>query len=385
MYDTIIVGTGPAGGSAALHLTKEGQRVLVLEKERLPRYKPCGGAVPKACLDHLPIDFSPTIEQEIHRVRFRFLSELEVGFDLPNRPIAMVMRDRFDHLLLQHSSAEIVDRVLVTDLHQDETGVEVVTRSGDTHRARYLIGADGANSRVARLSGLRGGRKFGVALEAEVARNDTDALREYSGTACFILGAPPRGYIWVFPKADHLSVGIGTFETKAADLKATLTEEMSRLGIPLNGRIHSHSLPVYTRHEPLHNGHVLLAGDAAGLADPLLGEGIRHAINSGRLAAEAVLADSPSQYTDRAHKEIGQDLLWGLRWARVFYKYPRACFDYGVRNPWFVSEFLRLFAGHTTYRQMAIRALPGTMRECKHRLPAVHPVQTHRGGSCVDQ
>jgi len=373
MYDTIIVGSGPAGGSAALHLTQEGQRVLVLEKDRLPRYKPCGGGVPKASLDHLPIDFSSAIEQVIHSVRFRFLDQLEVGIDLPDRSIAMVMRDRFDHLLLEYSSAEIVDQAPVTELYQDETGVKVTTRSGHTYRARYLIGADGANSKVARLSGLRGGRTLGIALEAEVAANDIDLLREYSGTACFILGTPPKGYIWVFPKADHLSVGIGTFEAKAFDLKVTLTEEVSKLGIPLNGHIHGHRLPIYVRHEPLHSRHVLLAGDAAGLVDPLLGEGIRHAIDSGKLAAETILTGSPSQYTTRVHREIGRDLLWGLRWARVFYRYPHACFEYGVRNPWFVNQFLRLFAGHTTYRRMARQALPGIVRQWKHRLPAMAP------------
>jgi len=357
-YDAVVVGAGPAGASAAYWLGEAGKRVLVLEKERLPRYKPCGGGVPKAVFDRFPFDFSPVVEREIGRVRFRFRDGREVVADLPGRPVAMVMRDRFDYHVLQR---------------QDGDGVEVETASGETFRGRYLIGADGANSRVARWVGLRRGRRMGAALEIEVPADDA-LLEEYQETVLFLLGVPPLGYLWIFPKAEHLSVGIGTFLGKNPAMREILRREMARLGVDVEGHPeHGHPLPIYLRRERLHRGRVLLAGDAGGLVDPLLGEGIRHAIDSGRMAAEAVLREDPAGYTARVQRTLGTNLRWGLRLAKVFYYHPWGSFELGVRNPRFLDLFLRLFAGRMTYRRMALRAPFEILLGLPRRRPAVRP------------
>jgi geranylgeranyl reductase family protein len=368
--DVIIVGAGPAGASAAYWLGEAGKRVLVLDKERLPRYKPCGGGMSRSVLKRFPFDLSPVVEREIERVRFRFRDGREVVAELPGqRPFVMVMRDRFDYLILQYARADVRDGEQVVSLRQDEAGVEVATRSGETFRARYLIGADGANSRVARFAGLRRDKQMGMAIEVEVPADD-GLLEEYADTALFIFGTPPFGYLWVFPKAEHLSVGIGAFEGRGADVRDVLRHEMAKLGVEVDGvSQHGHPLPIYLRHEPLHQGRVLLAGDAAGLMDPLLGEGVRHAIDSGRMAAEAVLAGNLSGYTRQVQREIGADFLWGLRWARAFYEHPWGCFELAVRNPRFVRGFVRLFAGQTTYRRMAALAPLNLLLGIGRRLP----------------
>ncbi len=374
-YDVIVVGAGPAGASAAYWLGEAGKRVLLLEKERLPRYKPCGGGVPKTVFDRFPFDFSPVVEREIGRVRFRFRDGREVAAELPGRPVAMVMRDRFDYHILQHAHADVRDGALVVALEQDEAGVEVTTRSGETFRGRYLIGADGANSRVARLVGLRRTRLLGATIEVEVPAGD-GLLTEFGDTVLFVLGTPRYGYLWVFPKADHLSVGIGVFGAGAKGhvMRETLQREMTRLGIEVDGAPQrGHPLPVHLHNEPLRRGQVLLTGDAAGLVDPLLGEGIRHAVNSGRLAADSVLTDNLSTYTRQVRRRIGNDLLWGGRWARLFYGHPWGSFELGVRNPRFLNQFLRLFAGRTTYRAMALRAPLDLLLGLGRRRPTTAP------------
>lgn len=370
-YDAIIVGAGPAGGSAALWLGEAGQRVLVLEKARLPRYKACGGGIPKSVFARFPFDFSAVVEREIGCVRFRFRDGREMVADLPDRPVAMVMRAQFDGHILNHARAEVQDSAAVVALQQDAAGVEVVTRSGQAFRARYVIGADGAQSRVARLSGLRQGKRLALALEAEVDRAAAlGGPDEFADTVLFLFGVPALGYQWVFPKADCLSVGVGAYNARASDLRPTLEAGMGHLGIRLDGaRVRGHVLPIYLQHELLQRGRVLLAGDAAGLVDPLLGEGVRHAVDSGRLAAQAVLADGVAGYSQRVHRQIGDDLLWGKRFARAFYRHPWGSFELGVRNPLFLDGFVALFAGRTTYRQMAARALPYVLRGVGRRAP----------------
>lgn len=331
--DVIVVGAGPAGASAAYWLGKAGQQVLVLEREALPRYKPCGGGVPQAVFGRFPFSFSGVIERWVRHVRFRFRDGREVATDIPERTVATVMRDRFDLHILEHTQAEIRDRSHVTGLHQDESGVTATTAAGEVFRAGYLIGADGANSRVARLIGLRQGKRMGTAVEAEVPVDDS-LLEEYADTALFIFGTPRKGYLWVFPKADHLSVGIGALQENVPDVAEILEQEMGRLGIRTAGvRQRGHPLPIHVAHEPVRRGRVLLVGDAARLMDPLLGEGIRHAVDSGRLAAESILTNDLASYGQRVEREIGHDLVWGRRWAQLFYNYPGRSFELGRAKP----------------------------------------------------
>jgi len=370
-FDVIIAGAGAAGSVAAYTLTQGGLRTLVVDKSRLPRYKPCGGAIPRLTLDRLPFAVEGVIRATPAEVRITFPGCPHTDVPLPGGPVVMVIRSEFDALLLARSGAEVLDGTAITSVTETGDGVQV--RLGNRHlSARTLVGADGAFSQVARSLGLRPRRQLCGALEAEVPLDD--GLRtEYGNRALFALGVIPGGYAWVFPKGDCLSVGIGRFRPGRGDLRAALTGEMARLGIRLDGvRVQGHPIPCYQSppwplwnrrtQEKLSTRRCLLVGDAAGLVDPLIGEGIRYAITSGRLAAEAILQEDLAVYESRIWREIGHSLATAGMAARLFYRWPRRCYELGVRNPAIVRLFLDLLADRASYQGIGRRLIASTVR-----------------------
>jgi geranylgeranyl reductase family protein len=349
MYDVIVVGAGIGGAAAAYFLGRADQQVLVLDKEALPRYKACGGGVPKSVFRRFPFPFDEVVESEIAAVRFSYSGRKEAAFPLPAKPVAMVMRDRFDAFVLSQARAEVRDSTTVVGVVEERDKVRVSTADGQELAARYLLGADGTNSVVARALGLRQRKVLGAAIEAEVQVNGR-TLAEYAQTALFEFGAVPGGYLWIFPKKEHLSVGIAVFGKSRADLRGILRREMTRFGIELDGTpLHAYPLPVHWYHEGLATERTLLVGDAAGLVDPLLGEGIRYAVHSACLAAEAMAKDEVKAYTPGVQREIGAGLRRARWLARLFYGLPRLCFLLGVRNPRMVQIFADMLDEQASY------------------------------------
>lgn len=334
LYDVIVVGSGPGGATAARRLALAGRRVLLLEGARLPRPKTCAGGVPRKAIEAIGFDVSDVYETATRRalITYRGQYPVEVHFDQPSG--WTVMRSAFDQRLAQAAQAAgvtLIEGARVKGVQQAQDRVVVAT-DGQAYEGRYLIGADGANSLCARSLGLMPNRRNGIALEAEMPVSPAK-LEEYRDTLVFDFGGVPNGYAWIFAKSDHLSVGVGKFDTQGSKrLREWLTDYAVRTGLmepgqPITCPCKGHPIPLGGGRQPLHTGRALLVGDAAGLADPFLGEGIYYAIRSGQLGADAVDAAltsgaSLAGYSRAVHTEIISDFVTAQRLAIVVYKMP---------------------------------------------------------------
>jgi len=333
VHDVAVVGAGPAGACAARVLAEAGARVVLLEKHALPRYKTCGGGIVGRALRGLPAavrsDVEAAVERACHTVDLD-LSDDGARFRTQRRRplISMVMRDRFDAVLCtaaERAGAEVRPRCAVRALAVRDDRIELETMGGPV-AARFVVAADGATSETARLAGWSPPRRCAPALEAEVRVGDADFAR-LAGAARFDFGPMPAGYGWVFPKRAHLSIGVCTMRS-GVNLHVSLARYLQALGLEQLERIEKHGFFIPLGARAVARGRVLLAGDAASLADPVTGEGISAAIESGTLAARAIVdgGGEPARVGeryDRALIALRREARLGRILARLTYEWPR--------------------------------------------------------------
>lgn len=364
MYDCIIVGAGPAGGTAAYHLAKKGRSVLVLEKEALPRYKPCGGGVSPIVAEWFDFDFSPAISLKVSSIRYTWEMGDPVEAELKTaEPIWMVRRDIFDHFLIQQSQkqgAELRESTEVTGIEFKGSHWQVNTANGPIE-GRYLIAADGAKGPMAKWLGFKDRkRRMGGALEAEAITQI-----ENGHIAHFEFGMVKNGYIWNFPKADGYSIGIGTFRGgEPQNLREIVTEYSKMFGVDFKSiKQFGHPLCLWDGDQKLHAQNALLAGEAACVVDPFTAEGIRPSIFSGLKASEAIHqalsgdANALENYTKVIAEEWGADMVWAQRLAGVFYRLPGVGYRLGVKRPAATQKFGQILSGKLGYKDIASNAI----------------------------
>lgn len=361
-WDVVVVGGGPAGASAAFHLARGGARVLLLEKKPLPRYKPCGGGLSRKAHRLLPQSPSTVIEDTITEVVFLYRDGDPLPVTLAEPVMFMVMRDRFDHWLLQQAEqagAAVRHTTPVTGL--TAAGGRVTLYAGSTtFEAALVVAADGAHGRTARALGLRLPFHRGLALESELPLTGNEAAA-YRGRVFINYGVLPYGYTWLFPKATCLSIGSGSFYPRGRRLLLALAGFCQSQGLapPTRAQLKAYPLPVLARPpQQWHTDHGLAAGDAAGLIDPFSGEGIYYALQSGRWAAEAVLrhlqgeANALADYSRRVREELWPELETAARLARVIYGFPFLVHRLLKKHPGAAAKLVAVVMGSLTYREL---------------------------------
>ncbi|MGC8570461.1 NAD(P)/FAD-dependent oxidoreductase [Caldivirga sp.] len=315
MHDLIIVGSGPAGNTAALVASRLGIRALIIDKSRHPRAKPCGGGLtPKtiALSRLLGLDLSEVIEHECDEVvTVTQAGSFAMRFKEPM--IRVSRRERLDEFMFNeavNNGAEYVnDEVLKVRETQDK--VEVIGRNS-IYEAKWVIGADGAPSRV--------GRSIGITPKSNALALMNIASGEPSintGDACILDFTRIKwGYAWLFPlNHGYYDVGLGSaLKGRYSDL---LLNYVSELGLK-PGRIMGHLIP-YKPPTVVSAGRIMLTGDALGLADPVTGEGIFQAMLSGALAALSLRYSNPTEHYNMLMANYLRDNKHALMVAYVVY------------------------------------------------------------------
>jgi geranylgeranyl reductase family protein len=323
--DVVIVGAGPAGCAAAHDLAAGGMRALLLDRSEFPRRKPCAGGLTVKSHRALRYRIDPLIQRTVRTMAVSCRMRRQKRLTSVGPLCYLVDRAAFDDFCLQQvlaAGARFALTRRIVKIVESDRGVSVATDRG-VIRSRFLIGADGVHSRVRRLTGRFANIRFAFGVEGIVERPPSETL-----PVGFDFSWVKDGYGWVFPKNGHISVGLYRLRPDATLTRRNLADYAARrIGGPSPVRIAGYPLGIGGwRYRP-GRGRIMLAGDAAGLADPLLGEGLYNAIASGQRAAAAILAASTGggdacQCYARALKPIQRDLLFSRLAAAFFYRLP---------------------------------------------------------------
>ncbi|XP_061352018.1 geranylgeranyl diphosphate reductase, chloroplastic-like [Gastrolobium bilobum] len=300
-----VIGGGPAGSSAAEALAVGGVETFLFERNPPSVAKPCGGAIPLCMLEEFDIPHH-LIDRHVTRMRIFSPSNIAVDFGKTLKPqefIAMLRREVLDSFL--RSRAQTAGANLIAGL---VTGLDLPASPNAPYTVHYtinnstrrslavdvVIGADGANSRVAKSIGA-GGYACAIAFQERIKLPD-EKMAYYENLAEMYVGddVSPDFYGWVFPKCDHVAVGTGTVRSKQ-DIKLYQRGIRERVRAKINGgkviKVEAHPIPEHPRPVRV-RGRVALVGDAAGYVTKCSGEGIYFAAKSGRMCGNGVVKAS---------------------------------------------------------------------------------------------
>jgi len=336
-FDVIIVGAGPAGGLLGYYLARQCIRTLIIEKRHLPRSKVCGGGLTRRSLDIIPFDISEVIEHYSYTVNMTVNNRCVFQHASSEPVIGMVMRNRFDHFLIQKAvrqGARVADTTTFRSASGNPGRLTIETSNG-RFQTKLLVGADGVYGKTAREIGLSIHTRQMIGLEAEVFPYDKTGHDTLTSAATFDFGGIPKGYGWMFPKTDHLSMGVVSVQKKTKGMKKYLARHLEAKALQRHSTIQSlrgwaipYGPPAGTTFE---NEKGLLIGDAAGLTDPITGEGIFYALTAARFASEAIadklrLGKGNGRRYQDAMESLRKDLAAAVELQQILFYMPRASY-----------------------------------------------------------
>ncbi|GJQ64366.1 MAG: geranylgeranyl reductase [Melioribacteraceae bacterium] len=329
-YDVVIIGAGPAGSSAGYHLAKAGVKTLILDKAEFPRYKSCGGGIITRSDKFIPYDYSSVVEQECNTALLADLTVKKEFFVKRDKPVVrMVMRDNFDEFAIQkaiEAGCHFNDNITVRDInYKSDPCVEL---NNEKIFCDKIIGADGAFGITTRVSGHFKHLTAIPAMEIEL-NVDHATFRRFNNIVRFDFGLVENGYGWVFPKKEHLSIGVLSFSTGKYNLNQLLQKYLHAININTKDyQRHGFKIPILPTTKNFAYSNLLLTGDAAGFADPITLEGIGTSILSGKLAADAIIKSSGdssktgARYNRLLKKELLHELKYACFLSNVIYNHP---------------------------------------------------------------
>jgi len=385
------VGSGPAGSSAAETLAKAGIETYLFER-KLDNAKPCGGAIPLCMVSEF--DLPPEIiDRRVRKMKMISPSNVEVDINLDNQDeyIGMCRREVLDGFMRERAhklGAHLINGTVY--------GLDIPTNSTDPYTLHYadhchgnsqgemkslkvdvVIGADGANSRIAKAIDA-GDYNYAIAFQERI-RLPQDKMAYYEDLAEMYVGkdVSPDFYAWVFPKYDHVAVGTGTMKVNKAMIKDLQAGIRARAARRLEGgeiiRVEAHPIPEHPRPRRV-VGRVALVGDAAGTVTKSSGEGIYFAAKSARMCAETIVEVTnggqriPTEeelklYLKRWDKKYGMTYLVLDILQRVFYRtdatreaFVEMCSDKDVQKMTFDSYLYKTVVPANPLVQMKITA-----------------------------
>jgi geranylgeranyl reductase family protein len=381
-YDVTIVGAGPAGSTTAKFLSEKGYRVLLIDKEKFPRDKPCGGGLPSRVLQRYPYIVNDKIIEAYSSSGTVFSPSLKNKIEISkNTPIiATILREKFDFELVKFAidaGTIFQEEKHVSAVQIFDDKARVIIKQGTDIDSEIIVGADGANSIIAKNTGLRKrGTEKGVCIlqEFEVDEKIMDDYFKKS-RHCYIHSGfkTISGYGWVFPKKEHLNIGFGVIRSykKTPENKLnliecyhkyiTLLKEQGLIPKKLKETpIKGGALPTRPL-EKTYSDRILLVGDAAGFINPLSGEGIYYAMASGEIAARIIAEalekkrttqEFLSKYEICWRKDFGKDIDLILKVVkRGSVEYAERVFKIASQDTILTNLMMGVIAGELSVQQ----------------------------------
>lgn len=386
-----IVGSGPAGSSAAETLAKAGIETYLIER-KLDNAKPCGGAIPLCMVEEF--DLPPEIiDRRVRKMKMISPSNIEVNIGRTLKDdeyIGMCRREVLDGFLRERAAklgAKLINGTMHTlekptgngayTLHYADHSDGSLEGVAKTLQVDLVIGADGANSRVAKAIDA-GDYNYAIAFQERI-RLPEDKMAYYEELAEMYVGddVSPDFYAWVFPKHDHVAVGTGTMKVNKSMIKDLQAGIRTRAAKKLEGgkiiKVEAHPIPEHPRPRRV-VGRVALVGDAAGYVTKSSGEGIYFAAKSGRMCAETIVefSDKGARIPTEADLKVylkRWDKAYGITYKvldilqRVFYRsdatreaFVEMCADIDVQKLTFDSYLYKTVVPANPLVQMKITA-----------------------------